>query len=501
VSVDKSQRILVTGATGYIGGRLTPRLMSMGYNNIRVLVRDPERLIGRSWYDDVEVVEGDVLKPETLSAALMGVNIAYYLIHSMRETKDFEERDIIAARNFGNASRIAGVEHIIYLGGLGDPNRNLSSHLRSRHETGSVLRESGVPITEFRAGIIVGSGSISFEIIRYLTERIPIMLAPRFVSQKVQPIGVRNALNYLMAALEKPECRDKIIEIGDADILTYREMMLEYARIRGLRRYIIPAPLLFLPNLISYFIHLTTPISNAIAHPLIEGLRNEVVVRDDLAQRIFTDIISTPYEVSVRRALMRLEADQVETTWSDSLASSLGDAKPVVLTTHEGMLLEHRQCVVNAPHDVVYQAFISIGGQRGWPTFNYLWWLRGMMDSIVGGVGFRRGRRHPDELRAGDALDFWRVEAIEPGSLLRLRAEMKVPGRAWLQFKAEQIDDTHTRLSQSAMFDPKGLVGFIYWYFLYPIHGFIFGSMIRKLTWTAESTNETIEAERLHANE
>jgi uncharacterized protein YbjT (DUF2867 family) len=477
--------ILVSGATGYIGGRLVPRLLDQGYQ-VRVMVRDPSRLQGRSWLKQVEVVQADVFQPETLCAAMQGVRTAYYLIHTMSDHADFAKRDLVASSNFGDAAYTCGVKHIIYLGGLGDTEADLSGHLRSRIKTGEILRKSGVAITEFRASIIVGSGSISFEIIRYLTERLPLIVAPRAILTKVQPIAVRNALNYLIAALENPNCHGQVIEIGGADILTYRAMMLEYARIRDLRRYIVIAPFHFSPRLASYMLHLLTPVHANVAHPLLEGLRNEVIVKTHTAEKLFPAIKPMPYTEAVQRALTRLEYDEVETTWSDSLSSSLGDDKPVILTSYEGMLLEHRQAIVEAPQSFVFAAFSCIGGQRGWPTYNHLWRLRGGMDSMMGGVGFRRGRRHPSELRVGDALDFWRVETIEPNSLLRLRAEMKVPGLAWLQFKAEKIDERRTRLLQTALFDPKGLPGFLYWYLLYPIHGFIFSSMIDKLCQIAE---------------
>ena len=490
----KEHLILVTGATGYIGGRLVPRLLEQGHH-VRVMVRDPMRLQGRPWINQVEIIQADVIQPETLSAAMQGVWTAYYLIHTMSDYQDFAKRDLLASHNFGEMARTYGVEHIIYLGGLGNSQTDLSGHLRSRMETGETLRKSGVPVTEFRASIIVGSGSVSFEIIRYLTERLPIIIAPRFILTKAQPIAVRNTLNYLMAALDSSKCRGLVIEIGGADIVTYRAMMLDYARLRGLRRYIIVLPLYYSPRLTSYLLHLLTPIHVDIAYPLLEGLRNEVVVKTHTATKLFPTIQPMPYAKAVERALMRLEYNEVETTWNDSLSSSLGDDQPVILTSFEGMLLEHRQIIVKAPQKRVFSVFSRIGGQRGWPTYNYLWRIRGRIDSLLGGVGFRRGRRHPSELRVGDALDFWRVEAIESDSLLRLRAEMKVPGLAWLQFQAEKIDDSQTRLLQTALFDPKGLFGFLYWYLLYPIHGFIFGSMINKLGELAEQENNDHNAE------
>jgi uncharacterized protein YbjT (DUF2867 family) len=481
--------VLVTGATGYIGGRLVPRLLETGYE-VRVLVRDPMRLTGRHWLDQVEVVQGDVLKPETLDNAMSGIDAAYYLIHSMSGNQDFHERDLIAARNFGNAAKAQNVGRIIYLGGLGDANTELSKHLYSRQQTGETLREAGIPVTEFRAGIVVGSGSISFEMVRYLTERVPVMICPRWVYTLTQPIAIRDALSYLVAALDTPESVGQIIEIGGADQITYREMMLTYARLRGLRRFIIPVPVLT-PRLSSYWVHLVTPIPSDIARPLIEGLRNKAIVSDQRALNLFSQITPMSYREAVSRALDSLAATEIETTWSDSLVSSQGDTTPVVLTAHEGMLIERRQRVVNASPEKVYRTFTGLGGKRGWLSFNWAWRFRGLLDSMVGGVGFRRGRRHPDELRVGDALDFWRVEAIEEARLLRLRAEMKLPGRAWLQFKVEPLPNNQSRLTQTAFFAPKGVFGFLYWYSIYPIHGWVFSSLIKKLSENAEA-NETI---------
>lgn len=476
--------ILVTGATGYIGGRLVPKLLAANYR-VRVLVRDKSRLQGRPWIADVEVVEGDVLQPATLGPALAGVCAAYYLIHSMRGNKDFHQRDLQAARNFGQAAQVHEVEQIIYLGGLGDPQTDLSHHLRSRQQTGDALRESGVPVTEFRAGVIVGAGSISFEMIRYLTERIPIMIAPRWVYTHIQPISIADTLAYLVAALETPASRGRVIEIGGDDVMTYRDMMLGYACVRGLRRYLVPVPVLT-PRLSSYWVHWMTPIPSDIARPLIEGLRNEVIVRETSARKLFPGIQPMSYETAVQRALDQLQASEVETSWSDALVSSKPDLTPTVLTTRQGMIIEHRQRNVQASPGTTFQVFSGLGGQRGWPFLNVLWRVRGVLDRLVGGVGFRRGRRDPDEVRVGDALDFWRVEAVEPGHLLRLRAEMKLPGLAWLQFKAVPLENGHTRLEQTAFFAPKGLFGLVYWYLLYPAHALIFSGMIRRLAERAE---------------
>lgn len=472
--------VLVTGATGYVGGRLIPRLRDAGFR-VRCLVRDASRLQGRVWREDVELIEGDVLRPDTLTAAMHGVSVAYYLIHSLAAGADFPERDVRAARNFSAAAKRAAIERIIYLGGLGDPAAALSAHLRSRQATGDALRESGVPVTEFRAGVIVGSGSLSFEMIRYLTERLPVMICPRWLYTRIQPIAIRNVLDYLLDALRVPESAGQIIEIGGTDVVTYGEMLTTYAEVRGLRRWLLPVPVLT-PRLSSYWIHFVTPIPAMIARPLIDGLRNEIIVRDHRAQRLFPAIRPLDYRTAVKLALEKLNARAVETAWSGALSTSQRDTPPVTLSTHEGMIIERRQMLVDAPVESVFRAFTGLGGARGWLYMNWTWRIRGALDRLCGGVGLRRGRRDADDLHVGEALDFWRVEAIEPGRLLRLRAEMKVPGKAWLQFEVQAQDrDPRSLLTQTAYFAPKGLFGFAYWYLLYPIHGLIFRGMIRRL--------------------
>lgn len=487
----KASLALVTGATGYVGGRLIPRLLAQGYR-VRALVRGGvERLNGRSWQNQVEIAVGDVLEPSSLTNAFTGVEIAYYLIHSMSGNKAFSQRDITAAQNFARAAAEAGVKRIIYLGGLGDPEAALSEHLRSRQETGVALRQFGVPVTEFRAGMIVGSGSLSFEMVRNLTERLPVMIAPRWVYTRTQPIAIRDVLNYLMAAPNVPESVGQIIEIGGADVLRNADMMQTYARIRGLRRFIIPVPVLT-PHLSSYWVHWTTPVPASVVRPLIAGLRNELIVRDDLAKQLFPDIEPLDFETAVRLALARVENGDIETVWSDAIASSQGDIKPVYLTQEQGMLIERRQKKVEAEATAVFQAFSGLGGERGWPPFNWLWQARGLLDRLVGGVGLRRGRRHPDELRQGEALDFWRVERIEPGRLLRLRAEMKLPGSGWLQFETHEREDGRTTLVQTAYFTPKGLFGLLYWYGIYPLHGVIFSRMIEAVAQQAQSLSRRV---------
>jgi uncharacterized protein YbjT (DUF2867 family)/uncharacterized protein YndB with AHSA1/START domain len=482
--------ILVTGATGYIGGRLVPRLLELGYG-VRCLVRDPARLQGRPWQDEVEIVAGDVLQPASLLSAMQGVHTAYYLVHSLAGGSDFHQRDITAASHFGAAAHAAGIERIIYLGGLAEASPGLSEHLRSRQQTGQALRSSGVPVTEFQAGVIVGAGSLSFEMIRYLTERVPVMVCPRWVYTRTQPISISDVLAYLTAALEVPESSGRIIEIGGSEIVTYGEMMTIYAEVRGLKRWMVPVPVLT-PRLSSYWVNLVTPIPAAIARPLVEGLRSENVVKDPLARSLFPQIEPVSYRVAVDRSLAKLQASDIETTWSDALITTQGDVPPVTMTTHEGMIIEHRQRLVAAPPENVYRVVMGLGGKRGWFYMHWAWEIRGFLDWMLGGVGMRRGRRDPEYLRVGDALDFWRVEAVEPDHLLRLRAEMKVPGKAWLQFQITPRQDGQTLLAQTAFFASKGLFGWLYWYGLYPLHSLIFSGLIDQIAHRSASHSPDI---------
>ena len=417
--------VLVTGATGYIGGRLVPRIVEEGYR-VRVLVRSKNRVLSRSWSEEVEIVEGDVQDRETLAEALSGVDYAYYLIHSMGIGPRFHELDISLAREFGKATKKAGVKRIVYLGGLGDAEADLSEHLRSRQETGQALRESGVPVTEFRAAVIVGSGSISFEMVRYLVERLPVMVCPKWIYSRIQPIAISDLLDYLVAAPDVPESAGKTVEIGGKDVTTYKGMMQGYAEARGLKRRIIPVPVLT-PRLSSYWVHLVTPIPARISAPLIDGLRNDIVVTNSLARELFPRIEPADYETAIGGVIGDLDAGRIETAWSDAQGMSNSSERPVRLETQEGMILERRRHKVAAPTMAVYKVVSGIGGDRGWYHANWLWRLRGMLDRVMGGSGLRRGRRHPDRLRVGDALDFWRVEALEEGRLLRFRAEMKLP--------------------------------------------------------------------------
>ncbi|MCX7608556.1 MAG: SDR family oxidoreductase [Anaerolineales bacterium] len=471
--------ILVTGATGYIGGRLVPRLLEAGYP-VRVLTRDRRRLEGRPWLPQVEVVEGDALDPNSLGRALEGVSAAYYLIHGRQGDQTSAERELLTACNFAREAEHAGLERILYLGELANPAAGLSPYLRGRRETGNLLKAGRVPVTEFRAGMVIGSGSALFEMIRYVAERQPFFICPRWWFSLAQPIAIRDALAYLVEALAVPASIGQTIEIGGADRLTYAEMLQRYCRLRGLRRLLLPVPF-YAPRLSAYWVHMVTPVHWRVVLPLIEGLHADLVVSDDLAHRLFPHIRPLDFETALRLALGRVQSDDVETSWMDALVVTQGDARPVTLTTTEGMILETRRLLLEIPAPFVFRAYTGLGGERGWLYLNWTWQIRGWIDKLFGGVGLRRGRRHPDELRVGEALDFWRVEAVEPERLLRLRAEMKVPGKAWLEFRSLPQSNGKTLLTQTAYFAPRGLAGLFYWYLLYPIHAFIFSGMIRQV--------------------
>jgi len=476
--------ILVTGATGYVGGRLVPRLLEAGYR-VRVLVRDQARLQGRSWLNKVEVVTGDALTEDTLNEALKDVSVAYYLIHGKKGGRDNAERDIQVAHNFAWAAEKMKVERIIYLGELVDPTADLSPYLRSRHETGYILRYGGVPVTEFRAGMIVGSGSVLFEMIRYLSEGEPLMLCPAWFFSQAQPIAIRDALFYLIGALETPESTGRLIEIGGPTRLTYAEMLLEYAKARGLKRYLIRLPF-NASRLSAYWVHMITPLHWRLVWPLIEGLRAQLIVRDETAKKLFPQIKPIDFRTAVHLAIGRIQKDNVETSWSDALVTVAGDIKPYKLIIEDGMFIETRQALLDLDSETVFRSYMGIGGERGWMYMDWAWEMRGWMDKVVGGVGLRRGRRHPDEVHIGESLDFWRVEEVEPNRLLRLRAEMKLPGKAWLEFRSDPPPEENkqkgkTLFTVTAYFAPHGLFGILYWYAMWLPHRFIFDGLTNRL--------------------
>lgn len=466
-------KVLVTGATGYIGGRLIPELLDAGHQ-VRVLVRDPERVSHRPWTERVEIVAGDLRSLQRDSGLGDGIEVAYYLVHSMVDGSRFASTDRQCAVNFAQAMQ--GVPLVIYLGGLLPRQAETSEHLRSRAEVGEILA-AHLPVTEFRAGPIIGSGSASFEMVRYLTERLPVMLTPRWVKNRVQPINIRAVLDYLVRAAEREPLG--IVDIG-GEQLTFREMLEGYAQVRGLRRSVIPVPGLT-PRMAARWVQLVTPIPNSLAVPIIEGVVHHVVADTTRARELFPEVQPMDYKTACLKALERTEEETVLTRWSTSLQGR----RTFQLQDRQGTIREVRRLWVRAPAESVFRAFTGIGGERGWLVWRWAWWLRGLIDQFLGGPGLRRGRRHPDELLPGEALDFWRVERVEPGRQLVLRAEMKVPGRAWLVWETHP-DGEGSALVQSAIFQPRGLVGVAYWYALYPIHAWIFSDLIRAIARIAE---------------
>jgi len=476
--------VFVTGATGYIGGRLAPRLIERGYH-LRCLARSEAKLRARPWsgHEQIEVVEGDASDEEGLAASMKGCVAAYYLVHSMDAAgPEYRRRDQALAETFGRAAMRAGVARIIYLGGLGETGSGLSEHLASRREVEVALARSGVPVTVLRAAMIIGSGSASFEILRYLVERLPIMITPRWVSTESQPIAIRDVLFYLIAALEEPATTGKTLDIGGPDVWSYERVMREMASaLRLRRRVVIPVPVLT-PRLSSLWIHLVTPLHARIARPLAEGLRNRVVCRSDEALRLMPHRCLTIRE-AMDAALAKVQARDIETAWSDAGVMP-GDPSWAGGT----VFVDRREVSTLATPAAVWEAVTVLGGERGYYAVDWLWRLRGILDRLAGGPGLRRGRRSPKELRLGDALDFWRVSAIAAPRRLELTAEMRLPGVATLTFDLDPAPALHagTRLVMTARFRPRGLLGLAYWYSVLPLHGIVFRGMLDGLIRTAE---------------
>lgn len=476
-------RILLTGATGYIGGRLLNVLEHTAYP-LRCLARRPQFLQARV-APTTEVVSGDVLDRASLDQAMQGVHTAYYLVHSMGSSTAFETVDRQAAHHFAEAARQAGVQRLIYLGGLGDNQGTLSPHLRSRQEVGDILRQSGVPVIEFRSAIVIGSGSLSFEIIRALVERLPVMITPRWVSMPTQPIAIEDVIAYLVAAIELPGQDSRVFEIGGADQVCYGDIMREYARQRGLRRLMVSVPVLT-PRLSSLWLGLVTPVYARIGRQLIDSIRNPTVVQDPMARTVFT-LRPMGVRQAIARALCNEDQEYAATRWSDAL-STAGSPPSWGGVRFGTRLVDSRVAHVHTSPALAFRPIRLIGGTTGWYYANWLWRLRGFIDLLVGGAGLRRGRRDPAWLVPGDTVDFWRVEACEPDRRLRLVAEMKLPGRAWLEFEVEG-DATTSQIRQTAIFDPVGLWGQLYWYALYPLHSLIFAGMLRHI---ARASAETV---------
>jgi uncharacterized protein YbjT (DUF2867 family) len=486
--MEQKGAVAVLGATGYIGGRLVAALLARGWR-VRAVGRNPEKLRCRPFasHPNVELAQADALDQPMLTEALRGCRAAYYLVHSMYPgVKNFEDRDKRAALIMRDAARDAGLERIIYLGGLGDPDKSLSDHLKSRMEVGEILSGGSVPLTWLRAAMIIGSGSASFEILRYLVERLPVMVTPRWVGTPCQPIAVSNVLHYLVACLDCPATLGATFDIGTEEVVTYHQLMRLYAEEARLpRRWILPVPVLT-PRLSSYWIHLVTPVPASLARPLAEGLRNPVLCQDTAIRELLPQPLLN-CRMAIRMALEKQRLQQVESSWMDA-----GRVPPVEWSTSEDptwaggtLFRDDRRMLVAAPAAQCWPAVVGIGGKTGWYYADWLWQLRGAMDRLLGGPGLGRGRRDPLAVQAGDALDFWRVLAVEPGRRLKLVAEMKVPGEAVLELLLTECVDGTTEVRQSARFRPRGLLGLLYWYSVLPLHNLVFVGMLRGIARAA----------------
>lgn len=479
-----SETILLTGPTGYVGARLAPRLIERGYR-LRCLARDPEELKTRFWSKEAEIIKGDVYCGINLREAFRGVSKAYYLVHSMSDTRDFEKYEEISALNFSSAAAEAGVRKIVYLGGLARKEPGLSRHLKSRIKVGEVLRSHFLNVTEFRAGIIVGSGSVSFEMIRYLCERLPFVPQFKYLAKsRCQPIAIRDVLNYLLETMENRESDGRIIEIGGPDCLKYFEMLDIYSRVRGLNRFHLPCPSPS-PKLCAAAISFFTPVPYNISVSLLESLKNDAIKSNEDALKIFPGIKPLDYETAVKYALQRIKENSVESSWTANYSPSYH--RPCSFVDAQGIILQDYNADINAEPQKVYSIFSGIGGDRGYYFADWLWKLKAWQDKLIGGIGMRGGRRSSAEIHQGETLDFWRVERLIEGRMMLLRAEMKLPGKGWLQFQANRLSEKKTMLRITAYFEPKGVSGYMYWYLLYPVHTWIFKGLIREIRRRAEA--------------
>ncbi|MFT5041156.1 MAG: hypothetical protein ACI8TX_002128 [Hyphomicrobiaceae bacterium] len=475
------RKILLTGVTGYIGGRLLPLLLESGHS-VRCLTRRADNV--RDSIDGrADVVAGDVLDRDSIVASLQGIDTAYYLVHSMGSADDFESQDRIGARNFAEAAAATGVSRIVYLGGLGDDRENLSSHLRSRHEVGDILRSTGIPVTEFRASIVIGSGSLSFEMVRALVERLPVMIMPKWVGVPAQPIAVGDVLAYLEAALDDGDTENAVCEIGGTDVTTYGDIMREYARQRGLRRLMLPVPVLT-PYLSSLWLGLVTPLFARVGAKLVASICNPTIVREGDTSRRYA-VQPMGLRDAIAAALRNEDREFAATRWSDSVSALAADARRFGGVRFGNRLIDVRERHSNATAKQVFAAVEAIGGTTGWYYADFLWQIRGWLDLLVGGAGMRRQRAHPSRLARDNVVDCWRVAVIERPHLLRLQAEMKLPGRAWLEFRVRE-DDSGCVVQQTATFDPIGFWGLAYWYAIYPLHNLVFRGMLNGLVRAAE---------------
>jgi uncharacterized protein YbjT (DUF2867 family) len=484
--------VAVTGVTGYVGGRLVPELLAAGHR-VRAVARNPSRLRGRPWYGDVDVVQADAADLAAIRAALDGVDVAYYLIHSLGTGRRFEARDRRTALTFAQAAREAGVSRIVYLGGLHPDTEPLSPHLESRKEVGEILLASGVPTTVLRAAVILGSGSASFEMMRYLTERLPAMTTPRWVENRIQPIAIRDVLRYLVGSARMPADVSRAFDIGGPEVLTYRQMMQRYAKVAGLPPRVIVAVPVLSPRLSSLWVGLVTPVPSGLARPLVESLVHEVVCKErDIAAHVPDPpdgLLS--FDRAVELALARIQDADVVTRWSSaSVAGAPSDPLPTDPDWAGGSLyVDERTTRVDADPEDLWSVLESVGGERGWYSWGLAWQVRGLLDRLSGGPGLRRGRRDPHRLAVDDAVDFWRVEEVEHARLVRLRAEMRLPGLAWLELRVGRADGA-TVFTQRAVFHPHGLAGQLYWWSVAPFHGVIFGGMQRGIALEARRRTE-----------
>lgn len=483
--IPPGSRILVCGATGYVGGRLVPRLLEEGYR-VRCFARSPQKLNAYRWRDaeGVEIAQGDLDDPDSIARAADGIDAAYYLVHSMITAgAAYDQRDRELAKNFGEQMKAANVSRVIYLGGLGETGAELSKHLRSRREVESVLRENGVPTTVLRAAMIIGSGSASFEILRYLVDRLPVMIVPRWVQTPTQPIAIRDVLRYLVGCLKVKETTGQTLDIGGPDVLTYREMMDLMCEEVGLRKRIIFELPILTPRLSSRWIGLVTPVTSKIARPLADGLKNPTVCRDNRAAELMPGPLFG-VRVAIDAAIGKLAQGDIETRWSTA-GELPGDPAWSGGTTFK----DQRETIIDAPPERAFSAVCRIGGKHGYWGSDWLWHIRGWMDQLIGGPGLRRGRRHPEQTSFGEVIDFWRVSGYETNRLLQLRAEMWLPGEAELQFRFEPVDSQpgQTRLIQTARFRPRGLLGLVYWWSVWPLHFLVFPAMIRGVKRDSEN--------------